>query len=80
VTAAACDGNAASVSVEPLPSETILAWLAGNPDDQAADVSEEQLPPRTRLRTNRGKTQHRFEAFDTGNALTVPVHAALLAE
>jgi len=78
--AATCDGTAASVSVEPPPSETILAWLAGNPDDQTADVSEEQLPPRTRLRTNRGKTQHRFEAFDTGHALTVPVHVTLLAE
>ena len=74
-----CDGPPSPTACEPAIEE-IHAWLAGRADDQVAEVDEEQLPPRTRLRTHRGRSQHRFEAFDTGHAPAVPVHVAFLAE
>lgn len=61
-------------------SEEMAAWLTGRSRGRKPAAKEEQLPPRTRLRTQRGKAQHRFEAFDTGANAAEPLHVAVLAE
>lgn len=63
-----------------LTAADIHAWLAGHGADRQRTAEEEQLPPRTRLRTQQGVGQHRFEAFDVGWSAEVPVHVAVLAE
>lgn len=70
-----------SVPDRPLPSVAeIDAWLAGPAAAQQRGVEEEQLPPRTRMRTRRGLEQHVFEAFDSASFAKEPVHVAVVAE
>jgi len=74
-----CDGPSSPAPLG-IAIDEVQTWLAGRADDDAARAEEEQLPPRTRLRSLRGRTQHRFEAFDTAWDAAGPLHVAVLAE
>ncbi len=63
----------------PVPTATvILDWLDRR-TAAGADLQDEQLPPRTLVRTERGESQHRFEAFDTARPAAGAVHVAVLS-
>jgi len=47
---------------------------------ESSRLDEERLPPRRRVRTHRGRTQHRFEVFDTALDAATPLHVTVLAE
>lgn len=72
-------GSSATATAEPPPAETVRGWLEHQVSAQQARTEEERLPPRTRLRTLRGESQHRFEAFDTALDAAIPLHVAVLA-
>lgn len=64
----------------PVPiAAAIQDWLDGRPA-AGADSQDEQLPPRTLLRTERGESRHRFEAFDTAHPAAGAIHVAVLAQ
>jgi hypothetical protein len=72
--------QASTATAEPPSIETILAWLENQEATRPTHSEEERLPPRTRLRTHRGTSHHRFEAFDTAFDEATPLHVAVLAE
>ena len=43
-------------------------------------LDEEWLLPRTRVRTHRGRSQHRFEVFDTALDAATPLHVTVITE
>jgi hypothetical protein len=65
---------------EPPSVDTIADWLAARELHESARLDEERLPPRTRVRTHRGRSQHRFEVFDTALDAATPLHVTVLAE
>lgn len=60
-------------------ADTITAWLAARQPLDTPHLDEEQLPPRTRVRTHRGRLQYRFEVFDTALDAATPLHVTVLA-
>ncbi len=72
-------GEAASPPEQPT-ADTITEWLAARELLESSRLDEEQLPPRTRVRTHRGRSLHRFEVFDTALDATTPLHVTVLAE
>jgi len=64
----------------PVPTATeIQDWLDAR-SAVGAGSQDEQLPPRTLLRTERGESRHRFEAFDTARPAAAAVHVAVLSQ
>jgi hypothetical protein len=72
-------GEAAGAT-EPPTADTITEWLAARELLESSHLDEERLPPRTWVRTHRGRSQHRFEVFDTALDAATPLHVTVLAE
>lgn len=68
-----------SEPTEPPSADTITDWLAARELHDSSRLDEERLPPRTRVRTHSGGSQHRFEVFDTALDAATPLHVAVLA-
>ena len=64
----------------PVPTAAAIQdWLDGRPA-AGAGSQDEQLPPRTLLRTERGESRHPLEAFDTAYPTAGAFHVAVLAQ
>jgi len=73
-------GQASDVPPEPPSIGAIGEWLDSQVAAGSTHAEEERLLPRTRIRTHRGTSHHRFEAFDTNLDDISPLHVAVLAE
>lgn len=73
-------GLGSNAAPEPPSSEAIGAWLESHVSAGATHAEEQRLLPRTRIRTHRGTSLHRFEAFDTALDEASPLHVAVVAE
>jgi hypothetical protein len=65
---------------EPPSAASITEWLAARELRESSRLDEEQLPPRTRVRTHSGRSLHRFEVFDTALDAATPLHVTVLAD
>lgn len=61
-------------------ADAIAEWLAARELHESSRLDEERLPPRTRVRTHRGRSLHRFEVFDTSLDAATPLHVTVLAD
>ncbi|MCX7415502.1 MAG: DUF6569 family protein [Planctomycetia bacterium] len=67
-------------ATEPPTTDAIREWLAARELLESSRLDEERLAPRTRVRTHRGRSQHRFEVFDTALDAATPLHVTVIAE
>lgn len=73
-------GPGSNAAPKPPSSEAIGKWLESHVSAGETHAEEERLLPRTRIRTHRGTSLHRFEAFDTALDEASPLHVAVVAE
>lgn len=71
--------GAAAGTTETPTADTITEWLAARELLGSSLLDEERLPPRTHVRTHRGRSLHRFEVYDTALDAATPLHVTVLA-